>query len=93
MNIPQKQVSEPVVIFDCNKVIEEMISAITNILANKKSARYCWKSRDSIGEETDYTGLASMCASEVKESFEAKGWTVEVEDLSELDGTIVFQVS
>lgn len=93
MEIPQKPKkiqTEPIDVFNSSDEKQKMIDGLVMAIQNPKNRtnRYCW--RHPL-DETDITGIASLLAQEVVAEFAEKGWEVEVDDLSELDGTIVFE--
>ncbi len=89
MEIPQKgksKVVDYVPVFDSSVEKQKMIDGLVLGIKNG-SSRFCWHHPF---DEVDCTGIPGLVARDVVAEFEAKGWTVEVEDLSDLDGTIVF---
>lgn len=80
------------------KMIAGILGAITNPgnrhgknkATVKAFGQYCYHCPYDIQDRWD---VIPKVMEEVKTLFENKGWTVEIEDLSDMDGTITFQLT
>lgn len=57
----------------------------------KGKYRYCY--HYPLKDRPDDTGVSSDVAAKIKQELKTKNWSVEIEDLSDLDGTIVFIIN